>query len=68
MTGVMEALKHKPSVAPIPSVRPVLSNVAPTRAFRCSCVLGLRLTSQQVVPGNTPIYQEAGDVGNRTLW
>ncbi|CAF9937676.1 hypothetical protein IMSHALPRED_000503 [Imshaugia aleurites] len=36
----MEALKHKASVAPIPTV----------------------------VPGNTPIYQEAGDVGSRTLW
>ena len=22
----------------------------------------------QVIPGNTPEYQEAGDVGNRALW
>lgn len=26
MTGVMEALKQKPSVAPIPTVRPLLPN------------------------------------------
>lgn len=44
MTGVMEALKHKASVAPLPTVRPVSSNISLTGLVRYPCSLELRLT------------------------
>ena len=68
MTAAMEALKHKASVAPIPTVRRSFSSNMTTTRSHCSHSLGLELTPSKVVPGNTPIYQKAGDVGNRTLW
>ena len=71
--NIMEAPMAVKSVTPIPTVRHHsyclnTSLETPIPPETIASVRMVELIKAQIVPGDKPEYQKAGDVGNRALW